>query len=343
MNIESTSINFSKDTTKSNPQSNTNSNISFAEELSELKKEEATEKEDTKVEKAEETSAEEKEIKTKEKEDVDSAIKDLNKVVEELNQSDEKKSSEIKKDTISTDNKDMINNDFNIDDKNILPQMNPSMNFNSNGQPFSSFMNEQAQSNKGLAINSADLAEEIAILSTMEENIALANKNNLVQSAEKTIINNEGIKKVDTKTNITIENVVKYDSIIMNEADVEVFTQLVQNGTVDLNNLAPKIAEKGVQVSKTLADMLAKSMENNQPIRINFDNDISVIIRISRDGKITADFLPSSQIAEAYLKENLPLLRQKFDDENIKYDELNQRERKEQHKEQNRKKGRNDE
>jgi len=171
----------------------------------------------------------------------------------------------------------------------------------------------------------------------------LGNKNNLVQSAEKTIINNEGIKKVDTKTNITIENVVKYDSIIMNEADVEVFTQLVQNGTVDLNNLAPKIAEKGVQVSKTLADMLAKSMENNQPIRINFDNDISVIIRISRDGKITADFLPSSQIAEAYLKENLPLLRQKFDDENIKYDELNQRERKEQHKEQNRKKGRNDE
>ena len=166
MNIESTSINFSKDTTKSNPQSNTNSNISFAEELSELKKEEATEKEDTKVEKTEE--------KAKEKEDVDSAIKDLNKVVEELNQSDEKKSSEIKKDTNSTDNKDMINNDFNIDDKNILPQMNPSMNFNSNGQPFSSFMNEQAQSNKGLAINSADLAEEIAIsqaqVSRLEKN-----------------------------------------------------------------------------------------------------------------------------------------------------------------------------
>ena len=98
-----------------------------------------------------------------------------------------------------------------------------------------------------------------------------------------------------------------------------------------------------MQVSKTLADMIAKSMENNKPLRIDFDNNISVIIKISRDGKITADFLPSSQVAEAYLKENLPLLRQKFDENNIKYDELNQRERKEQHKDNNRKKGRDNE
>ena len=66
--------------------------------------------------------------------------------------------------------------------------------------------------------------------------------------------------------------------------------------------------------------MLAKSMENNKPLRIDFDNNISVIIKISRDGKITADFLPSSQVAEAYLKENLPLLRQKFNENNIEYD-----------------------
>ena len=89
--------------------------------------------------------------------------------------------------------------------------------------------------------------------------------------------------------------------------------------------------------------MLAKSMETNQPVRIDFDNNISVIIKISREGKITADFLPSSQVAEAYLKENLPLLRQRFDDNNIEYDSLNQRERKENNKDNNKKKGRNNE
>ena len=61
------------------------------------------------------------------------------------------------------------------------------------------------------------------------------------------------------------------------------------------------------------------------------------------DGKISADFLPSSQVAEAYLKENLPILRQRFDDNNIDYDELNQRKQQRQNDKDNRKKGRKDE
>ena len=241
----------------------------------------------------------------------------------------------------------MINNDFNIsENKDKLPQMNPNMNFSGDGQPFSSFMNNSSDqnnnSNGGLSLNAKDLAEEKAILSTMEENIAIANKNQIVQ-AVKTITNEEGIKKVDSKTGIKIENIVKFDSVIMNQADVEVFANLVENGEADMNNLAPKALEKSIQVSKTLADMLAKANETKQPLRIDFDNNISIIIRISRDGKISADFLPSSQVAEAYLKENLPLLRQRFDDNNIEYDSLNQKERRNPEKENNKKKGRNNE
>ena len=145
------------------------------------------------------------------------------------------------------------------------------------------------------------------------------------------------------KTNIKIEDIVKYDSIIMNQADVEVFANIVEKGEIDVKDLTTKGVEKSVQISKTLADLLAKAMNDNQPIRINFDNNISVIIRISREGKIRADFLPSSQVAEAYLKENLPLLRQKFEDNNIDYESLNQRERKENPKDNNRKKGQKNE
>ena len=126
----------------------------------------------------------------------------------------------------------------------------------------------------------------------------------------------------------------------MTKDDVDFFAKLVENNG---NNLNAKEIANSSQVSKTLADMLVKSMNENKPIRINFDNDISVIIQISRDGKISADFLPSSQIAEAYLKENLPLLRQRFDDNNINYDELNHREQKQNDRNDNRKKGRKDE
>ena len=83
-------------------------------------------------------------------------------------------------------------------------------------------------------------------------------------------------------------------------------------------------------------------MEDHKPVRIDFDNNISVIIKIDRAGKISADFLPSSQVAEAYLKENLPLLKQRFDDNNIDYNELNQRQRKQDNQE-DKKKGRKDE
>ena len=288
------------------------------------------------------------------------AIKDLSSIVKELNQSEENISIEIKKKESIDDNQDMINKDYNIqENKDILPQMNPNMNFSGNGQPFSSFMNQENEnskesSNSILGTTSQDLAEEAAILSTMTENIAIANKNQLFKEnsvlegnepIKKTqiISNEEGIKKVETRTGIKLETIVKYDSVIMNQADVEVFTDLIEKNEANLNNLAPKAAEKAVVVSKTLADMLAKSMQNNQPLRIDFDNNISVIIRISRDGKISADFLPSSQVAEAYLRENLPLLRQKFDDNNLEYDSLNQRERRESNKEQNKKKDRNNE
>ena len=261
----------------------------------------------------------------------------------------------------------LINNDMNVQEPKepLMPQMNSGMNFDSNGQPFSDLMNNQKQPN--LVLSQKDLEEEQAILSTMNENLAIARKNMMLnktneQSAAenpqdkaelsnenseimqkvKTVSNEQGVKRVDTKNNVTVETVVKYDNIIMDAADVDFFTKLVENGTVDMNT-SVRHSAKSSQVSKTLADMLAKSMQDNQPVRIDFDNNISVIIKISKQGKISADFLPSSQVAEAYLKENLPLLKQRFDENNIEYDELNQRQRRQEDDKDNRRKGRKDE
>lgn len=335
-------------------------------------------KSDEKVEKSEkETQATGEEVSNED--NIEDVIGGLQQTVEELNklnQKNDKTNSELKKDTLS-DDKDredntLIDNNINIKDKTEqqLPQMNANMNFNSNGQPFSAFV-ENTNNNNQLSASETDLAEENAILSTMNENIAIAQKNMLlnknnqtddVKSAKvelqpdvvtqnevaedvvpktKTVTNEQGVKKVDTKTNVTTETVVKFDDIAMNKNDVEFFANLVENGSVDMNSV--QHAQKSSQVSKTLADMIAKSMQDNQPIRINFDNDISVIIKVSKNGKISADFLPSSQIAEAYLKENLPILKQRFDDNNIDYDELNHRKQEQQDDRNNRKKGRKDE
>lgn len=310
MDIKSANINSSNTVqTKSTTQETNDSSVKFADELKELEK--------TNIQ--EENTAPQ----------------------DELNQSEEKSQEVFKKDSLQDDNNTVINNDFNIQDKDKLPlmDMNMNMNFSGDGQPFAAFINKTEKSpDEILKSTATELAEEAAILSTMSENLAMANRNRI-----ETVSNEEGIKKVDSKTGIRVETVVKYDSIIMNQADVEVFANLVENKEIDMNNLAPQALEKSVKVSKTLADMLAKAKEDNQPLRINFDNNISIIIRISRDGKISADFLPSSQIAEAYLKENLPLLKQRFDDNNISYGELNQRENRNKNKDNNRKEGRKNE
>ena len=315
MNIESSNINRTSEvqTTKSLNSSNPSSSTKFSDELNELK------------------------------ETQDSQADKESKSDKKVNQSEDNNSSSIKNPSKNTDNKEkgetLINKDLNIqENKDIMPQMNPNMNFGSSGQPFSSFMNnsKDSEASQKLATSAKELAEEAAILSTMVENIAIANRN-------QAITRQNSISKIENTNSEITEICLKFDAIIMNQADVEVFNNLVNKNEVTFSNLTSESIHKSTQISKTLADMLAKTMENNQPLRIDFDNNISVIIRISRDGKLSAEFLPSSQVAEAYLKENLPLLKQRFEDNNIEYENLSHRERRQNNKENDRKKDHEDE
>ena len=387
MNIDTqakiTSVNTSS-TTSSKTQKE--SDVKFSDELNQISKSEKEEniidsktdepkKEDVKVE--QKGVNEEKKSEIKKEDDIENIIGGLQQTVQELNklnQKNDKINISLKDETFSDDKEkednNLIDNNINIQEKKEQqpPQMNANMNFNSNGQPFATFVQNNNDNNQ-LSASESDLAEENAILSTMSENMAIAQKNMLLKKDKqnevaqlveleniqpqeqsennvetpktKTVTNEQGIKKVDAKTNITTDTVVKFDDIAMNKNDVEFFANLVENGSVDMNSVTN--SQKSSQVSKTLADMLAKSMEDNKPIRINFDNDISVIIKINKNGKISADFLPSSQVAEAYLKENLPILKQRFDDNNIDYEELNHRKQEQQDDRNNRKKGRKDE
>ena len=56
-----------------------------------------------------------------------------------------------------------------------------------------------------------------------------------------------------------------------------------------------------------------------------------------------ADAIASGFGIYLYLKENLPLLKQKFSEQGLDYDELNQRERRNPDRDQNKKKGRENE
>ena len=67
---------------------------------------------------------------------------------------------------------------------------------------------------------------------------------------------------------------------------------------------------------------LADSMKNNQAFRIDFDKDVSVIIKVNKDGSLMANFIPGDKAVEQYLKNNIASLRQRFDEQNLQYSQL---------------------
>jgi len=120
----------------------------------------------------------------------------------------------------------------------------------------------------------------------------------------------------------------------MNESDADFFINLTQNDNINVQSIqaqaqsmvnnGAEIAEvkQNVQVSQALLNALSEARENNQPLRIDFDQDISVILRVGRDGAVSAQFIPGDKAVEQYLRNNIESLKASFDEQDLPYSEL---------------------
>ena len=123
-------------------------------------------------------------------------------------------------------------------------------------------------------------------------------------------------------------------NIQMNESDAQFFLNLTASGDVSMQNIVAQgqgmlnagaeayEVQQNVQVSQTLLNALKESRQNNQPVRIDFDQNISVILRVGRDGAISAQFIPGDKVAEQYLRSNINELRASFDEQDLPYSDL---------------------
>lgn len=147
----------------------------------------------------------------------------------------------------------------------------------------------------------------------------------------------------------------KYDCMSIDRDDAMFFANAVKNGncgfTVNGQILTEQMASsakevgtiyKSAEVSKTLMNMIENAKSTQKPVRIDFGNDISAVIRVSTDGKISAQFLPTNEAAEDFLRSNIAYLQQTFEEQEIPYNELSyksrqQKQNQEQNQSQNRK------
>lgn len=140
------------------------------------------------------------------------------------------------------------------------------------------------------------------------------------------------INTKDLMSTINSASTFDYDVINMSDSDANFFANLVQNTDMSMKSIASQIndamdngtegIQKNVQVSSVLMDKLSESMKTNQPFRIDFDKDVSVILKVNKDGSLAANFIPGDKAVEQYLRNNISSLRQRFDDQNLPYSEL---------------------
>lgn len=140
----------------------------------------------------------------------------------------------------------------------------------------------------------------------------------------------------------------KYDCMSIDRDDAMFFANAVKNGNcgfvvngqVLTSHLASSAKDvgtiyKSAEVSKTLINMIENAQSTQKPVRIDFGNDISAIIRVSSDGKISAQFLPTNEAAEDFLRSNITYLQQAFEEQEIPYNDLSFRPKQQQQKQQN--------
>lgn len=141
-----------------------------------------------------------------------------------------------------------------------------------------------------------------------------------------------------------------YSSTIkMDSKDINFFVNLVANQqmtaqSAQLNNVGitsnnsfnqikSEATQQTVNVSATLMNALNESVKTNQPFRIDFGNDVAVIMKVNKDGQLSANFIPGSAAVEQYLRNNIETLRQSFNEQNLPYEQLSYS--RQQNKEQN--------
>ncbi len=178
--------------------------------------------------------------------------------------------------------------------------------------------NPQNQQNQ----QSSMLSDEIA------EMLRVNTKNGTVNN-----IQNINFKAGISEDVYTSAPAIDYSRFSMSEGDALFFANLVTKTDMSMQSIAGgfqkslntanvQSVEKTAKVSSVLMDALADSMKNNKSFRIDFDKDVSVVMRVDKDGLLNANFIPGDKAVEAYLKNNISYLRQRFDDENLPYNEL---------------------
>lgn len=135
-----------------------------------------------------------------------------------------------------------------------------------------------------------------------------------------------------------VRSAFNYDSMTISKDDALFFNDLVEKTEYIIGEKGDKTSFqttllkvvndsdtkslKSAEVSKSLMNLIEEAYQTQKPTRIDFDNNVSVILKISKEGKVSAEFIPGDKAVEKYLKDNIGFLKTRLEDQNIDYGDI---------------------
>ena len=246
----------------------------------------------------------------------DSSFKDEMKNISTETKKDEDKTVDKSDDKVNS-----VQNDSNKESENVTSKDKD----DANSENFSlSCSVTDAEMSRLNALNSLNNAN--AMLSNDISQVAKLNEMSSVSKAA----------NVGTVFNFGLSDNSAKNTISMTQSDDQFFINLTQNNEKNIStqnvvaqaqsmlNSGAEAAEvkQNVQVSQTLLNAISQARENNQPLRIDFDQNVSVILRVGKDGAVAAHFIPGDKAVEQYLRNNIDNLKATFSDNDLPYTDL---------------------
>ncbi len=126
---------------------------------------------------------------------------------------------------------------------------------------------------------------------------------------------------------------MNYDTASISKDDAKFFIDMVDNKQFAVQGEPPRTSMvqfaneigptyKSQPTSNVLQNLIEKAYTENKPVRIDFDNNVSVIMKIDKSGKLTAEFIPGDKAVEEYLRNNIRSLKNRFDEQDLPYNDL---------------------
>lgn len=170
--------------------------------------------------------------------------------------------------------------------------------------------------------------------------MSLNDANNMLSNNIMQMMAQNGLAQVNETSDIQGANSIfsfgadSNNQVSLTQNDAQFFINLTQTDDVSGQNIALQaqnmIANGGdfaevaqnAKVSQTLLNALSNARESNQPLRIDFDQNVSVILRVGQDGALSARFIPGDKAVEQYLRNNIESLKATFRENDLPYSDL---------------------